>query len=256
MNLPSLDAVSKIAKRQTNHAHSQGGPGPHERRAPTRHEDASERLEKLSRGVLVSTFVAVAAVGFGIVSATSAQMQVDKVTGNMKPVAVAVQTIEAGAVITENQVSTAMVPQSYLSGDTALDAASYIGKTASVTIPANSQMSPCLVADLGNTSSLAAKIPTGFRAVTVNVTSSSGLSTLLRCGDRVQVYASTRDRALYRVASNVTVLALDGSLSGPTNGAAYSTVTLQVNDGEAEAIGAAEQEGSIILVLNPTSERS
>lgn len=255
MNIPSLDSLTRVAARRAPHPRTQANPPSRERGASAPFAEAAARLDKLSRGVLVSTFVAVAAVGFGIVSATSAHLQVAKVTGDMAPVVVATQAIEAGTVISENHVSTVMVPGTYVSGDTTADAASYVGKTACVSIPANTQMNANLVAGLGNTSSLAAKIPAGYRAVTVNVTASTGLSTLLRCGDTVQVYASARDRALYHVASNVTILALDGSLTGPTNGNPYSTVTLQVTDGEAEAISTAEQDGSITLVLNPASER-
>ena len=227
----------------------------HKRRVPQGQTEATTRLERLSRGVLISTVVAVGSVGFGIVSGVSAQTQIDKVTGNMKPVVVTAKTIEAGTLIDANDVSIVEIPGAYLCGDVYTETSSFIGKTASVTIPANTQMSANLVADLGNTSSLAARIPAGQRAVTVNVTSSSGLSSLLRCGDNVQVYATTRDGALYNIATSVPVLALDGALSGPASGVSYSTVTLQVSDGEAQAIIAAEQDGSIQLVLNPLAEQ-
>lgn len=217
-------------------------------------DDASARLERLSRGVLISTVVAVASLGFGIASSAAAQAQVETVTGDMHPVVIASKAIAAGTTITADQVSLVEVPATYLVDGALADAGALIGKTVCVSVPANTQMSGSLIADLGNTSSASAKIPAGQRAVTVNVTASTGLSSLLRCGDRVEVYASTQSSSLYRIAESVTVLALDGALSGPSAGTSYSTVTLQVTDAEAEAILAAEQGGTISLALIPMAE--
>lgn len=256
MSIPPIEAIRRAVRQRLPRAHDTRTTGSHGQKPPSNAEDASTRLEKLSRGVFASTFVAIAAVGFAIVSATSAQAQIDKATGNMRPVVVATQAIESGTLITSDLVSVVEVPGAYLSGDANADATSFVGKTACVTIPVNTQLTANLVADLGNTSSLAARIPAGQRAVTVNVTSSSGLSTLLRCGDNVQVFAAMRDGSLYHVASSVPVLALDGALSGPASGVAYSTVTLQVSEAQAEEIISAEQDGTITLVLNPLADQS
>ena len=235
-------------------ARREGGEEARRGRERRRRPSAQDRLDRLSRSVLVGTFVAVIAVGFGIVSSVSSQIEVARVTGDLRPAVVAAQEIAAGATISSDMVAVVDVPASYLSAGAVADPAAYVGRTASVSIPANAQISPSMVASEENASSLAAKIAAGYVAATVDVSSDTGLSTLLKCGDTVEVYATQGNGdAVYQVASGVTVLALDGYLSGPAGGESYSTVTLQVEESQAEDIAVARASGEVSLVLNPLS---
>ena len=84
------------------------------------------------------------------------------------------------------------------------------------------------------------------------VDAESGMSGMLRSGDRVRVLAkddSALGGSLEQVAASATVAALDSSLSGSEGG--YSTVTLQVTPSEAEAIRAASK---VTLTLPSAAE--
>ena len=116
----------------------------------------------------------------------------------------------------------------------------------------NSQLCSSSVAYSGNASKLSASIEPGYEAVSVAVDAESGISGMLRTGDRVRVLAkddSALGAALSEVCASARVAALDSSLSNSEGG--YSTVTLEVSPDEAEAIRAASK---VTLTLPSAAE--
>ena len=154
-------------------------------------------------------------------------------------------------------VSTKEVPSAYVSSNAYSDVNEIIGKTTVTAIGANSQISEFMVSTSANTSSLAAKIPKGSKAVSVNVSSNNGVSNLLRCGDKVNVYsANSSTSSMRKIAGDVLVLALDSSLAGPEANTTYSTVTLQVAEAQSEEIIDAQTSDTIFLTLNSQADSS
>ena len=218
---------------------------------------SAKRLEKLSRSVFIGTFITIAAVAFALISITSSQAAVTQATGNTKQVLVASQEIPAGTTISSNMVSAKDIPSAYVSSNSYADVGDVVGKTTATAIGANSQISGYMVSASENTSSLAAKIPAGNKAVSVNVSSNNGVSNLLRCGDKVNVYsANSSTDSMRKIADEVLVLALDSTLSGPEASTTYSTVTLQVTEAQSEEIIDAQTSDTIFLTLNSLADAS
>ena len=99
---------------------------------------------------------------------------------------------------------------------------------------------------------MSASIEPGREAVSVAVDAESGMSGMLRTGDRVRVLAkddSALGAALSEVCASARVAALDSSLSNSEGG--YSTVTLEVTPDEAETIRAASK---VTLTLPSVAE--
>lgn len=118
-------------------------------------------------------------------------------------------------------------------------------------------------------------IQTGMRAMTISVTDTTGISGLIRVGNRVDLFYTADDRAhsgdtaSTLLAENVTVLALDQQLSdskassnssdgsSSSSKATYDTVTLHVSVEQAAEISAAVQgKGTIYLALRNQSDNS
>ncbi len=218
-------------------------------------DKSSMQVEKLSRSVFIGTFITVGSVIFAIVSIFTSQSAVLQATGDAREVLVATQQIAAGTTITKEMLETKNIPGAYVQSEYASDANEIIGKTAAMAISANSQISEYQISTQANTSSLAAKIPKGSKAISVNVTSSNGVSNLLKCGDRVNVYSANASSAsMKKITENVLVLALDGLLSGPSGDVVYSTVTLQVTEQQSEEIIDAQTSDEIFLTLNSLAD--
>ncbi|MEG0324185.1 MAG: RcpC/CpaB family pilus assembly protein, partial [Raoultibacter sp.] len=100
---------------------------------------------------------------------------------------------------------------------------------------------------------LAAAITPGMEAVTIAVDNESGMDSLLRQGNLVDVVSyhtdEFGDKAPYDVASGVKIVALGSSVSGvPTDGM-YATVTIETTPETTLAIHAAQVDGSVRFVL-------
>ena len=116
----------------------------------------------------------------------------------------------------------------------------------------------------GEMITLAAAIPPGMRAISIEVKLDSGVSGFVLPGDRVDVNefiekkgkrsargdGFAKDFSARRVLQNVKVLAVDQTFESDLEGAVLSkTVTLEVTPEQALAVGIANERGSLGLAL-------
>lgn len=170
--------------------------------------------------------------------------EIARLKADARPAVVAAAAISSGDVISAEDVRVADVPETYLSDGVVADLEAVVGKTATANIPANAQVTQSNLAGEGNTTALAEALEPGFVAVSVAVNSETGVAGLVRQGDRVDVLAEGST-----IIEDARILALDAQLSGEIT--QYSTVTLEVTEGQAGDIQAAQMDGAVRLALNP-----
>ena len=102
----------------------------------------------------------------------------------------------------------------------------------------------------------------GMRAMSVRVDEVTGVSNLLRVGNRVDVIVVLTDAANNKFSEmlleNIEVVALDTTLTGnPLNDEGkpyYTTVTLSIEPQAAVNLAYAENEGSVYLIGRPQND--
>lgn len=197
-----------------------------------------------------------------------------------KAVVVAKQTIPAYAEITADMVETVEYPESAVAPNAVLDLESAIGCRTLVEISAQETlMSNHLLKAEDVAGGLALLLEDGMRAVSVSVGNVTGVSNLLKVGNRVDIIvaisapaedegendANTEEKAYEQsetiarmLLENVEIVALDTALLGSPqddNGNPYySTVTLAVTPQDAVNLIFAYQEGSVYLIERPQND--
>lgn len=213
-----------------------------------------ERVKKLSRAAVASVAAAALGVTFGVYSLVSTNAQIAQTKEGLVNVVVATQQIDAGSSITEDKLEIKEVPQAYVSSGAVSKAEDFVGQVALTRIDQGTQLTSSVIAAAKDASSLAAAITPGYKAVTVSVDEVQGYSGLIKVGDTVDVLSNESslnggNGALTRITGNASVIALGSSLAGSDS--SYSTVTLEVTPNEADAIRAAQANGSVSLELHP-----
>jgi pilus assembly protein CpaB len=140
------------------------------------------------------------------------------------------------------------------------------GAVARANLEAGEPLTPARVVQPGERSFLAAVLQPGYRAITVNVTASSGVAGFVMAGDHVDlilnlsVNAPNGDRRVgsETILQDVRVLAMD-QRGGEAKDAKKDvivpqTATLEVTPKGAEIIGAATQVGPLSLSLRSLAE--
>jgi Flp pilus assembly protein CpaB len=140
------------------------------------------------------------------------------------------------------------------------DATKVIGQTV---MQAMAEGEPVLESRLASASNSGAGIPSGMRAVSVHVSDSSGILTLLKAGNKVdvQVFASKPGEKGQEVEArtafqNIRVLAV-GTQAEPSSLGGFNApvITLLTTAKEADALGVADSFGRIRLALrNPIDD--
>jgi pilus assembly protein CpaB len=186
-------------------------------------------------------------------------------------VAVSAKSLPAMSVITSADVSKDKVPRANLPKGSPLSPLQAVGRVLALPVVEGQILTEsCLVAE-GTGAHLAAALPPGMRAFTVTVSSQSISGGLLYPGCVVDVLASFRLPSSQRgqavsttLLHGVQVLAVrDSSVvskdkdkemktSAVTGSAQSLTVTLQLDQGQSEALQLAVEHGSIALAMrNP-----
>jgi pilus assembly protein CpaB len=179
-------------------------------------------------------------------------------------VLVAKTNIPAGVLIKQDHLRWQAWPDQNLSesyikkGKRSLEA--YIGTVARQPIAAGEPITDDRLVKPGEQGFLAAVLAPGMRAVTVGISSTSGIAGFIFPGDHVDLVLShgvkvdgkTR-RASETVLTDVRVLAIDQSMNDPKEGAARvgKTATLEVTPKQVEKINVARQIGALSLSLRP-----
>lgn len=221
-------------------------------------EDVARKVSILQKATAALATVAVGCACWGAFAQANANSKISAAFSGTREAVVASRGLSAGDEIKAEDLAVANVPESQLADgaltpdDLADPDRTPVGRRAAQYVASNSQLCSSSVAYSGNASKLSASIEPGYEAVSVAVDAESGISGMLRTGDRVRVLAkddSALGASLSEVCAAARVAALDSSLSNSEGG--YSTVTLEVSPDEAEAIRAASK---VTLTLPSAAE--
>lgn len=178
-------------------------------------------------------------------------------------VVVAARPIPAGAELTTEDLRILRVERGSMPGEGASTPAALIGRVVVEPIATGQPLSANLLALSGTTPGLAATLPKGFRAITLEIDPHNGLESFLHPEAHVDIIATlgTGDTTAARtIAQNVRVLAVAGRLRGQklekTGEEEASlknkySVTLMVTPEQAAAVELAGDSGTPRLMLRP-----
>ncbi len=184
----------------------------------------------------------------------------------------ALTDIPAGSPLTQDRVEIKKVPQRFLPANPLLyrDLATYLEMPVSETLKKGAMIltSDFAVAEVART--LSGRIPQGERAMSIPVDAISGVSGLLRPGDRIDVLGTfpmgNKDEVVpeaggdgvgyvtMNLLQNVTLLAVGQEISdiaadSRQQRGAYSTVTASLTPDESELLTIAQTRGKLTLLL-------
>ncbi len=206
--------------------------------------------------------------------ASQIEQEKKEIMRNQVEVVKAARNIPAGTPLTKDRITTEKVPERFLPPNPLLetDLNIYLGTPLAVNVEEGAMVltSDFSVQEVSRT--LASKIPPEERAMSVAVDTISGVSGLLRPGDRVDVLGTfpigTKDQLVadesgkdgvgyvtMTLLQNVTLLATGQEISDvpsgdQTRGArSYNAVTLSVTVDEAELLTIAQTRGKLMLLL-------
>ncbi len=206
--------------------------------------------------------------------ASQLEKEKDELVRDQIEVVKAARNIPAGTPLSKDKITTEQVPQRFLPPNPLLenDLNIYLGTPLAVNVEEGAMIltSDFSVQEVSRT--LSSKIPPQERAMSVAVDAISGVSGLLRPGDRVDILGTfpigTKDQVVtdekgeegvgyvtMTMLQNVTLLATGQELSDVTNaenqqrGNSYATVTLSVTIDEAELLTIAQTRGKMTLLL-------
>lgn len=191
-----------------------------------------------------------------------------------KTVVVAKQTIPAYAEITEDMVETLEYPESAVAPNAVLELENAIGCRTLVEISAQEiLMSNHILKAEDIAGGLAMLLDDGMRAMSVRVDSVTGVSNLLKVGNKVDVIvvltASEDDENANdglgndesvgkMLLENIEIVALDTALIGNSldddGKPYYTTVTLAVTPQDAVSLAVSCYEGTVYLIERPQND--
>ncbi|ADI02674.1 Flp pilus assembly protein CpaB [Syntrophothermus lipocalidus] len=188
---------------------------------------------------------------------------------NLVQVVVAATDIPKNSVITREKVKLELVPAQFAHPAAVRDLDEVVGRVAASYIVAGEEiLSAKIISDAEKTNKLAYAVPMGKRAVSVPVNAVSGVSGLVRPGDRVDVIATVELASGQEnvavtsfILQDVEVLAVDQNLdetkpvpAAKEEAAPATTVTLAVTPEEARPLVLASEQGSIRLALRAPAD--
>lgn len=209
------------------------------------------------------------------------QKKVKNLMKNQVEVVKAARDIPAGTPLTQDKVTSEKVPQRFLPPNPVLkeEFDIYAGTPVASHIEEGAMILASDFAVSETSSNLSAKIPPGERAMSLPVDSISGVSGLLRPGDRVDLLGTfpvgSKDQVIQEAGGgqsvgyvtmtllqNVTLLAVGQEISGVRSGqqgggrgrGGYSTVTASVTIDEAELLTIAQTRGELTLLLRHSED--
>lgn len=180
-----------------------------------------------------------------------------------KTVVVANQTIPAYAEITEEMLTTAEYPEDDVPENAVMEIENAVGCKTLVEISTKEMlMSNHLIAGEDVSGGLSLLLDDGMRAMSVLVDEVTGVSNLLKVGNKVDVIAVlpnvNNDMVSKMLLENIEIVALDTTLMGnPVNADGtpyYTTVTLAVKPQDAVKLALCSNQGTVYLMERPQND--
>lgn len=221
-------------------------------------------------------WLALAAIAAGLLAMAASQRYLDgresalreslAGTQRTRPVVVAAHALRAGEVLVQADLAAREVPTRFAPSDS-LDpavAAQLLGRRL---LRSRSGGDTLSLADVESTarSALAARLPEGWRALTIAVDELGSLAGLLRAGDRIDLYyqpqAGGEGARIGLLLPSVLVLATDQDTQAVGSGtvaaahAGYSTITLQLAPEDAARVALAQRAGQLTAVLRGSADQ-
>jgi len=174
-----------------------------------------------------------------------------------RKVFVSAKSIEVASKITESMLSARDVPETLVPGDAFTDAKALVGRVTKMQIAAGVPITHAMLAPPGAQPGLGARIPAGYRAVSVSVDEQSSVAGFITPGSRVDVSAVSghADTSSRLILSNIEVGAVGQSLdrTGPDGKAVQITksVTLFLTPSQVQVLNASvgSRKGKVRLAL-------
>ncbi|HUA86811.1 MAG TPA: Flp pilus assembly protein CpaB [Bryobacteraceae bacterium] len=178
-------------------------------------------------------------------------------TGSGKMLVVAARTLRPGAVLKTDDVK--LVP--WFAPDLPKGAFSSADQVAGSTVfDTIGEDEPLLVSHLASGQNGGSGVPSGMRAVSIHVTDSTGVLSLLRAGQKVDVQVvvgrGNSEAALVRTAlEDLQVLSITPQPEQSSQGATLPVVTLLADPRQADVLAAADSGARVRLTLrNPLDQ--
>ncbi|MGC1449575.1 MAG: Flp pilus assembly protein CpaB [Candidatus Sulfotelmatobacter sp.] len=204
-------------------------------------------------------FIATAALAVGSLVSLKVYRMLRAQSGPVRvfvDVVVAARDIPVGAKIVDRDLMVVQLPPEDLAADVFHAKGRAVGRGVVLPIGKGDLVLPYKLAAEDGGSVLSSMIPSGMRAVTVDVNEVTGVAGFAAPGSRVDVLATlnlsgSKEPRTLTILQNMKVLATDQNLDHGTGGLAH-VVTLLVLPEDAEKLALARQEGHIQLILrNP-----
>jgi pilus assembly protein CpaB len=211
------------------------------------------------------------AIGLGLVAAFVAQRSMHNKaqasTQQAVTIAVAKADIPPGTALTADNIITAPIPGNTAPAGSFTSPNELVGRVTAAPMLPGQPFQTTLLAAQGVPAGLAALVPAGMRAVTIDVSESGAMAGLLIPGSRVDVVATNVNRdhpektATYTFVQNVAVLAVGQKLGTPKADGdkdvpIYRTVTLLATPHDSEALDLALTMTRVRLVLRATGDQT
>jgi len=219
---------------------------------------------------------------FNYISNNSARLEKEyssKYSKDLVEVIVAGSDLPIGSVISNQTMAVRKIPKRFLpTGHVQPDAVSqYFGRKLITSMNSGSPLSSVFLEDTVATP-FSTKIQPGLRALTISVDEINSISGLLRAGDRLDLYLTTRspafkdhdgkdDQVVFSVIQNLLVHATGQLTKEETDNRnklmaensnvtrdRYSTITVAVSQEDAQRLIMAQQVGKITAVLRNASD--
>lgn len=172
-------------------------------------------------------------------------------------------TIDAGRQLEPRMFMSVRRPKLGVSEGTITSFDQVRGQFAKAAIPANQALHRDYVTAVRPPNQVAASIPFGHRAVTINVSATSGVEGWAQAGAHVDVMwvsSVLGEKAANTIVRNVRVLSAERKLEAPSKISSTAdiptTVTLLASDKDAQKISLASSSGSLILLLRGSEEQN
>lgn len=180
-------------------------------------------------------------------------------TGSGKTVVIAAHPLKSGALIAATDVKTIQWPGLEIPKGTFQRTDEVIGKTVFDAIGDEELISEIHLASAK--SGGGSGVPEGMRAVTIHVTDSSGIVSMLRTGQKVDVQVvlgKTGAETTVRTAlEDLQVLAVNPAPEGTSQGTILPAVTLLAGPAQADVLAAADSGARVRLTLrNPLDDQT